>query len=355
MLLQNVTEQNLPTPTKPLYLFVGWYTSSELNIPFHISEMNFSEYQTEMTIYAKWEEKQIQNVTFYGTPKTNYIYGEEFDANGMYANVEYYYYESEIVDITSNIISGFDTKRISLDKSVVELKGTIYINIASFSTCFEYTVTPKYKSIAIKPGTIKTEYLVGENTTTITVDCDGSNIYKNGSRFTTAFRCTIIATNFDDTTEELEIIYFTDEQRELKIICNHAYHNTIIIDSSIYHYYITHLDYIVAPTHPSIYNNTKDVSNSTYLYENDSLTPCTTNAYCTLSTNNAGTFTATLYYGLCSVDFEYLVNYAETEFEDFEQSVYEFIKECGFDMIHVFPFLICKFINQRGNSAYKHK
>lgn len=334
------TNYDLPTPTKPTYIFKGWYMDSSFNIPYDKSLISFDDYETAIVLYAKWEEKKVQNITFNGTPKLEYFYGEEVDTNGMYADVEYYYYASERVYITKNMIYGFDSTRLVKDSSVSEIKDTMYVSISGkTSENFVYTIKPKYKSIQIKENSYQSSYVVGENSEYIEKKCSESN-YING-KYYKALKFTVIATNYDDTNEEINVIAYGDEKNNFKTICDfhdkyYHYHYVIINN-----YFYLDLDYIIFPwTGEICYPCDQNDNNidSALIYDSERYCiDCDnknngiySNAYCDISTNTAGTFTGILYLGLCSATFEYTVNYANSKVKTFEidsGAYYSYIKE----------------------------
>ncbi len=330
------TNYDLPTPTKPTYIFKGWYMDSSFDTPYDKSLISFDDYETAIVLYAKWEEKKVQNITFYGTPKLEYYFGEEVDPNGMYADVEYYYYASERVYITKNMIYGFDSTRLVKDSSVTEIKDKMYALIGGkTSENFVYTIKPKYKSIQIKENSYQSSYVVGENSEYIEKKCSECN-YING-KYYKALKFTLIATNYDNSTEEIDVIAYGNEKNNFKTICdnNHYFHYYPI--SINYNIYLNSL--IFSPgenCYPCDQNDNK--INSALIY--DSKKNCIdcdsknnaiySNAYCDISTNTAGTFTGTLYLGLCSATFEYTVDYANSKVKTFEidsNAYYSYIKE----------------------------
>lgn len=311
-------EINLPTPKKTLYVFKGWFMDKELTVPFDKSLIHFDTFETGIKVYAKWEEKIVEHIEFFGEPKTEYLYGEELDLQGMYAVIDYYYYTSEIVYITEDMVSGFDTKRISLDTTVKELQGTMSIKIGNEYKYFVYSVKPKYQSIVIKEGTIKTTYLFGENASQFIRNCDG-NYMRN--HYTTGLTGTIIATKYDDTQEEFEIVIKTDDSIFVKTECSHSFseHN---MDMN----WITDFVFVTQLLgYPSIYKDTESVETNVFVVSKNGVYK--SNSYCTLSTNKAGDAVGILYFGLLSTTFEYTVNEPEANIQDFEQSDYNFIKE----------------------------
>lgn len=330
--LATITNYDMPTPTKPLFIFKGWFMDSGFKTPFDKSLINFGEYDTAIIVYAKWEEKKVQNVTFYGSPKTEYIYGEEVDLNGMYAYVEYYYYEGEYIDITKDMVCGFDSTRIVKDKNVREVKNKMRIILGEKSSdYFIYTITPKYKSIKIQKDSFKSTYLIGENSKYIINNCNGISYHYDYYAYK-ALNFKVTATNFDDTTTDIDVIAHSNEKVYFKTNCNYNHTGNWI---SVLPPTISKIEYKFFP----VISFPEDGSKISYPIDQDgnyisydkfecidylcrdfdnNYNSVTSNAYCDISTNAVGKFTGTLYLGLCADEFEYSVEYNKSEFDSFE-------------------------------------
>lgn len=339
-----LTTYDMPIPTKPLYIFKGWFMDRGLNTPFDKSLINLGEYDTATVVYAKWEEKKVQNVTFYGKPKTEYVYGDEVDLNGMYAYVEYYYYEGEYIDITKDMVRGFNSTKIVKDKSVREVKNEMWISLGGKSSdYFIYTITPKYKSIEIQKDSFQSTYLIGENSKYIINNCNGRYSSHYDYHKYKALKFKVTATNFDGTTTDIDVIARSNERNYLKTICNNSHGDIGYIEfptiRDYYFYYNGTLPDFISSSDGSkilypIDQNGNHISYDKFEYVDascidfDNNTSVTSNAYCDISTNAVGEFTGTLYLGLCADEFEYSVGYNESEFDSFESlDTYDFVQE----------------------------
>ena len=319
--LATITNYDMPTPTKPLFIFKGWFMDSKFETPFDKSLINFGEYDTAIIVYAKWEEKKVQNVTFYGSPKTEYVYGEEVDLNGMYAYVEYYYYEGEYIDITKDMVCDFNSTILVADKNVNQIKDTMKISLGEyFSDDFVYTISPKYKSIEIKKDSFQSEYLIGENSSYINLKCNGNR--KIDGSYYKAIKFTIIATTFENTTEEIKINAYGMEKDHYTTECTCG--KSHISPIPFYSYYISDSK---KDQNGNKISRDKCKSSEFCIDLDNEMLGIKSDAYCDISTQQTGDFVGTLYYGLRSANFEYSVQYAESDFNSFEQSEYNFIQE----------------------------
>ena len=337
------TTYDMPIPTKPLFIFKGWFMDRGLNTPFDKSLINLGEYDTATVVYAKWEEKKVQNVTFYGEPKTEYVYGDEVDLNGMYAYVEYYYYEGEYINITKNMVSGFNSTKIVKDKRVKEVKNKMWISLGGNSSkSFIYTITPKYKSIEIQKDSFQSTYLIGENSKYIINNCNGKYSSHNNYFKYKALKFKVTATNFDGSTTDIDVIARSNEKNYFKTICNNSHGGIVHVGFPTMQYIITSESVFVNDLKPNdgpiiyypIDQNGNHIPYDKFEYVDDSCididnnTRVTSNAYCDISTNAVGKFTGTLYLGLCADEFEYSVGYNESEFKSFEALVTnDFVQE----------------------------
>jgi len=327
-------DYDLPTPTKKLYIFKGWYMDEGLNTPFDRSLIKFDDYATTVEVYAKWEAKKIQKVTYYGLPKTDYLYGEELELNNMYAVVEYYYYEGERINITEDMVRDFNTTRVVSDRAVNKINDSMYIEIDSENyKAIDYSVSPKYKSISIVENSFKSAYLIGENSECVTIQCDGKpyigSNYCSGKpavegSFSKGIKFKVLATKHDGTTEQLEVVALTSEKADFKMSCGKTHFSTVSRMSFSISYYNHN---ITDQNGNKIYSSDLIKMNTCASCDGDDYSKVESTAYCDINTQKAGSFTGALYVGLCHADFEYNVSYAEEKVEDFEQSEYAFVKE----------------------------
>lgn len=109
---------------------------------------------------------EIKEVRLIGTPKDEYLYGEKIDLNGAYLEVEKISGTSD-VQITEDMISGFNTKELVLDKTatITYTDNSAFLKIPEGvnKVTFNYSVTDYGSGIAdITPPTNVKYYLNDE-------------------------------------------------------------------------------------------------------------------------------------------------------------------------------------------------
>ncbi len=96
-------------PDVPFYHFDGWFYDYAYTEPVPNRISNDMLKNKDNVLYAKFTQKVIKAVKVIGAIKTEYGYGENFDAGTGKLLIQYAdkQFEDEIVDISSNMVSGF--------------------------------------------------------------------------------------------------------------------------------------------------------------------------------------------------------------------------------------------------------
>ena len=96
-------------PIIKYYQFDGWFFDSELTEPVPNRISNDMLKNKDNVLYAKFTQKEIERVEVIGTIKTEYEYGESFDAGTarLLTNHKHAQYQAEVLDITHAMVQGF--------------------------------------------------------------------------------------------------------------------------------------------------------------------------------------------------------------------------------------------------------
>lgn len=197
--------EELPTPTKAGYKFVGWFT--EKNGGTEVTK-DTSVPEGDHTLYAKWEERALNSIEVATMPtKTVYRLNSQLDLTGGKLKLIYNNGETDTIDMSKEgvSVSGFN--------SSTEGEKTLTITYGGKSTSFKVTVTQRELSaITIEKSPDKTQYFEGENfdKTGMVVKAEYKNPYTDKVDVTDS----ITITNGDNLkigTTSVEISYTENE------------------------------------------------------------------------------------------------------------------------------------------------
>lgn len=197
--------EELPTPTKAGYKFVGWFT--EKNGGTEVTK-DTSVPEGDHTLYAKWEVRALNSIEVATMPtKTVYRLNSQLDLTGGKLKLIYNNGETDTIDMSKEgvSVSGFN--------SSTEGKKTLTITYGGKSTSFKVTVTQRELSaITIEKSPDKTQYFEGENfdKTGMVVKAEYKNPYTDKVDVTDS----ITITNGDNLkigTTSVEISYTENE------------------------------------------------------------------------------------------------------------------------------------------------
>lgn len=164
--------------------FAGWYFDDALTNP--VGEiMSYDMMSTNfITIYAKFIQKEVYNLSIVGDVQTLYQYGEPFNANSSKIKIEYLdkNFEDEYIDLTEDIISNFCTTdtvmknanmiwgkeasddsltanfNVSINGVTLSTEYTVYTDIESFTVNQENLVFTHGESTYFKDRNISVSY-----------------------------------------------------------------------------------------------------------------------------------------------------------------------------------------------------
>lgn len=119
-------------------------------------------------------ENPVTGIELVGTPETAYKYGEELDISGLKVKRTYESGDTEEVDLTAEMVSGYDKNKVG--------KQTITITESGKTCTYEVDVADYVTKIAVKTNPTKVEYTVGDE-----LDVTGGQIevtYASGEKKT---------------------------------------------------------------------------------------------------------------------------------------------------------------------------
>lgn len=159
--IEDGQELSLFVPYEVGYDFAGWFYDEDFEHPapntFNCSMIK--TYNNTITLYAKFIDREIKQVSIIGELKTHYQYGEEFDANGAKLKIEYVdkNYDDEIIDITKEMVGSFyttDDKGYSFNNTDTGVCDTAYINhrpntLSNKAVYFTYYVDSDIESFSV--------------------------------------------------------------------------------------------------------------------------------------------------------------------------------------------------------------
>ena len=99
------------------YDFEGWYYDPEFTqkAPLRIKNERITE--DEITLYANFVSKTISKTSIVGNIKTEYEYGESFNANGAKLYIQYEDGSDDLVDITEDMVKEFYSTQEDIGRS----------------------------------------------------------------------------------------------------------------------------------------------------------------------------------------------------------------------------------------------
>ena len=165
--------RTLPTPTREGYKFIGWYTDStlttkvkvnEYGLPTNVKWQQVGCYDSETTLYAKWEEEEI----------TNYICEYIASTDGSWTDFgEWSSWSKEKVDVDSNTEVEAEVRKevtgSKTEKVAVGTKYETYIkDYAETQQIVDYKTEKKltgYETVEVPTGEYKYEKYVSGQTT----------------------------------------------------------------------------------------------------------------------------------------------------------------------------------------------
>ena len=103
---------------------------------------------------------KITSIKMHTTPKTNYNVNDALDVTNGEILVTRQTGETEVIEITENMVTGFDSSR---ENTKLPLKVTYTENGETKETSYEVSVKDSVTSISIKANPSKTEYKYGES------------------------------------------------------------------------------------------------------------------------------------------------------------------------------------------------
>lgn len=119
-------------------------------------------------------ENPVTGIELVGTPETAYKYGEELDISGLKVKRTYESGDTEEVDLTAEMVSGYDKNQVG--------KQTITVTESGKTCTYEVDVADYVTKIAVKTNPTKVEYTVGDE-----LDVTGGQIevtYASGEKKT---------------------------------------------------------------------------------------------------------------------------------------------------------------------------
>lgn len=165
------------TPVKAGFTFNGWWRSFDKGQTFNSTMNDIMPYNDE-TVYAKWEPRVIQGIALKaGYPTTYEIFGTLSSMVKVVATFDNG--EIEEVSVTSEMITGFDTSTIGLNKNAT-------ITYLAVNTTYTYNVM-SYRSVTYQKSANVTGDLPDNQPTVIygtsIILPSGDNLTRFGYRF----------------------------------------------------------------------------------------------------------------------------------------------------------------------------
>ncbi len=186
------------------YDFEGWYYDPEFTqkAPLRIKNERITE--DEITLYANFVSKTISKTSIVGNIKTEYEYGESFNANGAKLYIQYEDGSDDLVDITEDMVKKFYSTQEDIGRS--------YPNGSFNGETYEgrMRITPPSPPkpstggiIEIDPivlSNIYVDYIVHTDLKDFTINQDNLSFYLNDKNVLNGRQITAYWTNKNDET-----------------------------------------------------------------------------------------------------------------------------------------------------------